>query len=327
MVIGGLSLINKVILAPMAGITSLPFRSLARKFGCSLAFTEMISANGLVRGTKRSFRYLDSATDDKPLGVQIFGSDPATLAAAAEIAMNLGADLLDVNMGCPVRKVMKTGAGAALLRDPAKIKLILMSIRKAIPLPLTVKIRSGWNQSEIRAVEVARLAEDCGVDAVIIHPRTADQGFSGSADWRIIAAVKDVLHVPVIGSGDIRNPQDACRMIATTGCDGLMVGRSALGNPWIFKNIMIYLRDERVLPAPPLSERKKIIRDHMEMEILYSGEYAGIRAFRKHLLWYTKGLRDGSDFRQKISHIQDKNLILNEVCDLFRLNEEASIAR
>lgn len=325
MEVGSLSLKHNVLLAPMAGITNLPFRSFVRKFGCSLAFTEMISANGLVRGTEKSYRYLDSTMEDTPLGVQIFGSDPVIFAAAAEIAANQGADLLDVNMGCPVRKVLKSGAGAALMRDPAKVNLILLYIRKATVLPLTVKIRSGWNQREIRAVEIARIAEDCGVDAVIIHPRTVEQGFSGSADWRVIEAVKKSLHIPVIGSGDIRSPQDAFRMITATGCDGVMVGRAALGNPWILKEILSYLHHERVLPSLPLSEREKIIRDHMNMEILYSGEYLGIRNFRKHLLWYTKGLRDSSQFRRKVSHLQDKDLILKEICDFFRVNEETSV--
>jgi tRNA-dihydrouridine synthase B len=316
--IGNLSLKNNVLLAPMAGITNLPFRSLARKYGCGMAFTEMISANGLVRETEKSYRYLDSSPEDKPLGVQVFGSDPTLLAAAVQIAMDRGADLLDINMGCPVRKVVKTGAGAALMKDPAKVELILQAIRKATSLPITVKIRSGWNQREIRAVEIARIAEDCGVDAVIIHPRTADQGFSGSADWNIIRAMKTSLRIPVIGSGDIRSPEDAVRMITETGCDGVMVGRAALGKPWIFKEIISYLHHGRVLSPFLSAEREKVVRDHMNVEILYSGEYIGIRNFRKHLLWYTKGLKDGSQFRQKLSNIQDKDLILKEMGEFFR---------
>lgn len=314
---------NNVIMAPMAGITNLPFRYLVRRFGCSLAFTEMISANGLVRRTDKSYRYLNSTMRDRPLGVQIFGSDPAILAEAAEIATDWGADLIDVNMGCPVRKVVKTGAGAALMRDPAKVNLILQGIRKATPLSLTVKIRSGWNQHEIRAVEIACIAEDCGVDAVIIHPRTADQGFSGSADWRVIEAVKKNLRIPVIGSGDIRSPQDAFRMIAMTGCDGVMVARAALGNPWIFKDVISGLHHEREFPSMTHADRGRVIIEHMNLEILYSGEYLGIRNFRKHLLWYTKGLRGSSLFRQKLGHIQDKDSILKEIYSFFHSNEEA----
>jgi tRNA-dihydrouridine synthase B len=326
MEIGSLSLKNNVILAPMAGITNLPFRSLVRRFGCGLAFTEMISANGLVRGTEKSYRYLGTATGDTPLGVQIFGADPVVLAAAAEIATDRGAELIDMNMGCPVRKVIKTGAGAALMRDPAKVAIILQRVRKATPLPLTVKIRSGWNPREIRAVEISGIAEDCGVDAVIVHPRTADQGFSGSADWTVIEEVKKKLRIPVIGNGDIRSSQDALRMITTTGCDGVMVGRAALGNPWIFMDILSCRRHDEPGQALIQSERKRVILEHMDMEILYWGEHLGIRNFRKHLLWYTKGIKGGSLFRQKVCNIQDKNLILKEICHFFHSDEEVDNA-
>ena len=322
MKIGNLSLKNNVVLAPMAGITNLPFRMLVRNFGCSLAFTEMISSVGLVRETEKSYRYLDSAPGDKPLGVQIFGSDPIIMDKAVQIAMDRGADLVDINMGCPVKKVVKTGAGAALMRDPAKVKCILYDIRKAVPLPVTIKIRSGWNRREINAVEIARIAEDCGVDAVIIHPRTVDQGFSGSADWNIIGDVKKCLHIPVIGSGDIRKPEDAFRMISMTGCDGVMVGRAALGNPWIFKDIISYTDHERMVPSLLLSERERVIMEHMNMEILYMGEYLGIRHFRKHLYWYSKGLKGNSQFKQKVGHIDDKDLILKEISDFFHSSAE-----
>jgi len=320
--LGNLLLKNNVFLAPMAGITNLPFRTLARKFGCGLAFTEMISANGLVREMKKSGRFLDSSPEDKPLGVQIFGSDAAVLADAARIAEARGADLIDVNMGCPVKKVVKTGAGGALTRDPEKVRLILKSIRKATILPLTVKIRSGWNHQEIKAVEIARIAEDCGADGVIIHPRTVDQGFSGSADWMIIKAVKESLHIPVIGSGDVRSPQDAFKMVSETGCEGVMVGRAVLGNPWIIRDIVCHFHQGKTSSFP---ERQRIIQEHMNMEILYSGEYMGIRNFRKHLLWYTKGIKDGCQFRQKMCHIQDKDLILKEMDDFFRSCQGAAI--
>jgi len=315
MKLGSLLLKNHVFLAPMAGITNLPFRTLARKFGCGLAFTEMISANGLVREIKKSFRFLDSSPEDKPLGVQIFGSDASVLAEASRIVEAQGANLVDVNMGCPVKKVVKTGAGGALMRDPAKVRLILENIRKTTPLPLTVKMRSGWNRREIRVVEIARIAEDCGADAVIVHPRTVDQGFSGSADWKIIEAVKKHLRIPVIGSGDIKSPHDALRMVSETGCDGVMIGRAALGNPWIIRDIVNRFHQEKPSSFP---ERQKIIEDHMNMEILYSGEYLGIRNFRKHLLWYTKGMKDSCQFRQKMCHMQDKSLILREMNDFFQ---------
>jgi nifR3 family TIM-barrel protein len=310
MKIGNLILKNNVFLAPMAGITNMPFRVLMREFGCALAFTEMISANGLVRKTQKSYRYLDSSPKDKPLGIQIFGSDPDVLAEASRIVATLGADLLDINMGCPVKKVIKTGAGAALMREPEKVCLILKSLRKATELPLTVKIRAGWRHGDIKAFEIVRIAEDCGVNAVVIHPRTADQGFSGSADWRIIEEVKKSVRIPVIGSGDIRNPQDATRMIQSTGCDGIMVGRGALGNPWIFRNIIARCNNMKDSDHPSPEEREKIIRYHMDMEIDYSGDVLGARNFRKHLLWYTKGLRGGSLLRGIIGSMSDKAAIL-----------------
>ncbi len=324
--IGNLALINNVFLAPMAGITNLPFRSLVREFGCALAFTEMISANGLVRKTMKSFRYLDSTPKDKPLGVQIFGSDPSVLFEAAQIVTDQGADLVDINMGCPVRKVVKTGAGAALMKDPGQVRLILQAIRKATRLPLTVKIRSGWRHGEMKAFDIAGIAEDCGVNAVILHPRSADQGFGGAADWSVIETLKRRICIPVIGSGDIRSPADACKMITTTGCDGVMVGRGALGNPWIFRDIISFI-DERKRSSLPLpGEREMVIGHHMDMEIDYFGESLGIRNFRKHLLWYTKGLRGGSLFRNTVGSIHDKAELVDAMHRFFNcVTEDAEV--
>ncbi len=297
----------------MAGITNLPFRILVREFGCALAFTEMISANGIVRKTGKSYRFLNSSLNDKPLGVQIFGSDPAVLFDAAQVVSDYGADLLDINMGCPVKKVVKTGAGAALLRNPEQVRLILRAVRKATSLPLTVKIRSGWRHGEIKALEIARIAEESGINAVIIHPRTVDQGFSGTADWNVIEVMKRHLCIPVIGSGDIRCPQDAYDMLTSTGCDGVMIGRGALGNPWIFRNIISFLEEKKSFLPPLPSERLKIIQYHMDMEVNYLGESLGIRNFRKHLLWYTKGMRGVSLFRETVGRIHDKKAVLYEL--------------
>ena len=313
MKIGSLSLKNNIFLAPMAGITNLPFRTLVREFGCCLAFTEMVSAVGLVRKAEKSYRYLDNSPDDRPLGVQIFGSDTDVLAEAAQIVTDQGADLLNINMGCPTRKVVQTGAGAALMKNPVQVAFILRAVRKTTSLPLTVKIRSGWHHDDMKAVEIARIAEDCGTDAVILHPRSAEQGFSGSADWGIIEKVKKNLHIPVIGNGDIRSAEDALRMMNMTGCDGIMVGRGVLGNPWIFRDIALGLVGQHVLPSPSLSERKMVICRHLNMEMDYAGETFGARSFRKHLLWYTKGLRNGSQFRQMANSLHKEELILNEL--------------
>ncbi len=296
MSIGRLHLKNGICLAPMAGITDLPFRTIVREFGCSLAFTEMISANGLIRGMSKTCRYLDSSPGDRPLGIQLFGSDPETLAEAIRTAVQRGADLIDMNMGCPVKKVVKTGSGAALMRDPQRVAAILQTMRKATDLPFTLKIRAGWRSGQINALTIGRIAEQCGVDAVILHPRTVEQGFSGEADWTLIAALKQQLRIPVIGSGDVRDPQDAVRMFRETGCDGVMVGRGVLGNPWLIGNILHCLSGRDVL-KPTFDQRAEIIRRHLAMVVDYYGEKVGTRDFRKHLLWYTKGLRGGAQFR------------------------------
>ena len=320
-VIGSLKIKNNVILAPMAGISDLPFRMMAREAGCALAFTEMISANGLVRGIEKSQQYMKSCIDDKPLGVQIFGNDPTTMADAVRIVDDYGADLIDLNMGCPVKKVVKNGAGAALLKDPGLVSQILESVRKATRKPLTVKIRSGWNLQSINAVQIARIAEQQGIDAVFVHARTAVQGFAGSADWRIIEEVKNSVGIKVIGNGDVKSGADAWRMIKMTGCDGVMIGRGALGNPWIFNEAFNYQSTVQTHSEPVLNERKEMILRHLERETIFLGQKEAVKRFRKHLLWYTKGIRGGASFRSRVTTISDQNLLLREIEAFFDQEE------
>ncbi len=302
MKIGRLEKECRVFLAPMAGITNLPFRTVAREFGCDLAFTEMVSSVGMIRGSAKTRSYLDSTPEDRPLGVQLFGADPAVMAEAARIAAECGADWIDINMGCPVRKVVKNGAGAALLKTPEKIRDILRAVRPVVRVPLTVKIRAGWSRGTVNAPEIAVMAQDLGVDTVVVHARTADQGFSGEADWRIIGRVKERLVIPVVGNGDIRSASDALAMMRASGCDGVMVGRGALGSPWIFREIAAALSGTAAPDPPTLSERRDIIDAHLKREVDYAGEKAGYRSFRKHLLWYTKGLKGGARFRHAASN-------------------------
>jgi tRNA-dihydrouridine synthase B len=320
--IGSLHLNDNIFLAPMAGVTDLPFRTIVRELGCGLAFTEMVSANGIIRRMNKTCRYLESSPADHPLGVQLFGSDPETLAEAARIVTGMGVELLDLNMGCPVKKVIKSGSGVALMRDPRRVDSILHAIRKSTPLPLTVKIRAGWRHSEINALEIGRIAQECGVDAIILHPRTADQGFSGAADWSLITLLKRELRIPVVGSGDVRSPGDAARMFQETGCDGIMVGRGALGNPWLIGNIISYLSGgDPTLPS--FGEREEVIRRHLEFSVDYHGENVGTRDFRKHLLWYTKGLRGGAQFRQAAGKITDKDEARQTLRDYFHSLSES----
>jgi tRNA-dihydrouridine synthase B len=257
---------NKALLAPLAGISNLPFRLVARSFGCSLAFTEMISANGLIRKSDKTLEYLRTSAEDQPLGVQIFGAEPDIMAQAACIVADQGAALIDINMGCPVKKVIKAGAGAILMKDPDRAAGIITAVKKAVTVPVTVKIRSGWNRSSINAVEIARIAEDCGAAAIIIHARTYDQGFGGVADWRVIAQVKKAVGIPVIGNGDIWYPRDAIKMREDTFCDAVMVGRGSLGDPWIFKGIYQLLSGNAEDYLPTLSQRYEIINTHWKME-------------------------------------------------------------
>ena len=317
MQIGNILLKNNVCLAPMAGITNLPFRTLMKDFGCALTSTEMISANGLTRNSTRSFEYLSSSSVDKPLSVQLFGSDPSVLAEAARIVAGQGADLIDINMGCPTRKIVRNGAGSALLKNPLQIGNIVKAIREAILVPLTVKIRSGPSPREINALEIARIAEDCGADAIIVHPRTADQGFGGRADWGVIKQVKQGIRIPVIGNGDIRQAADALGMITHTGCDGVMVGRGALGNPWLIGEIIACLAGQDPPAHPSLTERLSVISHHLDMELQYHGETGGSRNFRKHLLWYTKSLPGGAKFRKLAVNLKGKESILEELQRFF----------
>ena len=324
--IGSLTLVNNVALAPMSGITDLPFRVIARKFGCGLGFTEMVSADGITRERGKSRRYLDIFSNDKPLGVQLFGVEPNILAEAAKCVSDQGADLVDINMGCPVKKVVRTGAGVALMEMPELVVRILRAVRRATALPLTIKIRAGWKRSGIVAAEIARIAEDCGINAVIIHPRTAEQGFKGTADWRLIAELKEKVRIPVIGNGDIRRPQDAVRMQSETGCDGVMVGRGALGNPWIFQGI-IAEQARRDFQWPTLLERENLILDHLSMVYrCYGSESRGIGNFRKHILWYTKGLKGSSRFREMIGTIHEKDLLSEEIHRFFHSLEKRTPA-
>jgi tRNA-dihydrouridine synthase B len=296
--IGSLSLSNPLILAPLSGISNLPFRLLAKEQGCGLVCTEMISAEGLVRNRKATEGLMKSCPEERPLGVQIFGSNPESMAAAAGIVEGGGAELVDINMGCPVRKVVSGGSGAALLKDLKKAGEIMEAVRKAVSIPLTVKIRTGWDEKTLNFMEVGRIAQESGVDALTLHGRTRRQGYSCKADWEAIAQAKSHLRIPVIGNGDLTSPEAVGHFFALTGADGAMIGRGALGNPWIFRQVLQFFRGS--LPEPPsLEEKEKSILRHLRMIVDTRGEKHGVREFRKHLLWYTRGLRGGSEFRSQ----------------------------
>ena len=317
MQIGNLKLENKLIMAPMAGITNMPFRIIVRGMGASLVFTEMVSAMGLALKAEKTLQYLKSVPAEKPLGVQIFGSEPDVMARAADIAVDAGADMVDLNMGCPVKKVVKTGAGASLLKDPKKVRQIVSSVRKICQVPLTVKIRAGWSPEKAVACEIARVIEDCGADAIIIHPRFANQGYSGKAVWSLIGKVKDKVKVPVIGNGDITFPSDALNMMKLTSCDGVMIGRAAVRNPWIFRQI---LQLEKGLPVdePDLSDRRSIIMKHYNLLQGSMNEHRAALFMRGLLIHYTKGLPDSGRFREEFNKIKDLESLVSAMDNYFR---------
>ncbi len=323
MQIGNLKLKNRLIMAPMAGITDMPFRLIIRGMGAGLAFTEMVSAMGLTLKAKKTWRYLKSGSDDMPLAVQLFGSRPDVIAGAAALAAETGADIIDINMGCPVKKVTKGGAGASLLNDPRRVEKIVSSVRLACHLPLTVKIRAGWSPETPVACEIARVIEDCGADGITVHPRFATQGFSGKADWALIGEVKARVNIPVIGNGDILDPWDALSMIRQTGCDGVMIGRAAVRNPWIFRDIS---RLEKGLPVrePGLSDLRSLIIEHYNLLCDYGNGHRAALCMRGLLLHYTKGLPNSSRFRERFTGIRDFNSLMETVDSYFNHLEEKS---
>jgi tRNA-dihydrouridine synthase B len=321
--IGTLKLENDLIMAPLAGITNLPFRRIIKKLGPGLVTTEMVSAMGLVMGKNKTLRYLKSHPDEKPLAVQIFGSRPEAMAGAAEISVEAGADIVDINMGCPARKVVKNGSGGALLCNLHTIGEIISSVRKVCSVPLTVKIRTGWSPTHASAQEIALLAEDCGADAVTLHPRFVTQGFSGCADWTIIAKVKEALKIPVIGNGDVTNPLLALKMKEQTGCDGIMIGRAAVGNPWIFKQILALENGLSVQP-PSLDDRRALILEHFNYLSMEIGENRAAKNMRGLLLSYTKGLPNSRHFRSTFTSINDIDTLISALDEYFSALEAHS---
>ncbi len=295
-----------VVLAPMAGVTDLPFRLLAKEMGCSLLYSEMVSDKGLLHNNCHTLDMLRIDDRERPVAVQIFGSEPAPMAAAARIVARAGADIIDINMGCPTPKIVKNGEGSALMRRPELARDILAAVVDAVEVPVTVKIRKGWDEGSVNAVEIAALAERAGVAAIAVHGRTREQFYAGTADWDIIRRVKERVSIPVIGNGDVRTPQDAERLLAYTGCDAVMVGRAAQGNPWIFRQIGHYLTGGGTLPPPSLAERLEVLSRHLEMLIGHKGEHIAIREMRRHAAWYTKGLPRAAEIRLRLNQAESR---------------------
>ncbi len=315
---------NPLVLAPMAGITDLPFRRICKEMGAGLVFSEMVSVEALIRAHKRTKGMLHTDPAERPVVFQIFGSKPESLADAARIVSQGEVDFIDINMGCPVPKILKSGSGSALLRDLVLAKEIMAAVKEASAVPVTVKIRLGWDAKSIVAVDLAQAAESAGIAAVTVHARTKVQGFSGHADWGMIRLVKESAGIPVIGNGDVHSARDARRMMDETGCDGVMIGRAIQGYPWIFREAKQYL-EQGSIPAPPaLEEREAVMLRHLKDMVQLVGEDIGVREMRKHLCWYTKGLPGGADFRTRINRLSRTEEVKREIGDYFASMKEST---
>lgn len=302
--IGNVTLDNPLVLAPMAGVTDLPFRLLCKEHGVGLVCMEMVSAKAIYYKNKNTEQLLEIYPQERPVSLQLFGSDADIIAEMAAKIEDRPFDILDFNMGCPVPKVVNNGEGSALMKNPKLVEEILTKLVRAVKKPVTVKIRKGFDEEHVNAVEIARIAESCGVAAVAVHGRTRQQYYSGHADWDIIRQVKEAVQIPVIGNGDLHTAEDVCRMKEQTGCDGFMIGRGAQGNPWIFEQILHKLETGEELPRPTVQEVTEMVLRHARLQVEIKGEYTGMREIRKHAAWYTAGYRNSSKLRGKINEVE-----------------------
>lgn len=302
--IGNVELENNLILAPMAGVTDLPFRLLCKEQGCGLMYTEMVSAKAILYKNRNTGPLMEVRPEEEPVALQLFGSDPEIVSDIAAQVEDGPYAFIDINMGCPVPKIVNNGEGSALMKNPKLVEQILTALVKKVKKPVTVKFRKGFDDDHINAVEIAKIAESCGVSAVAVHGRTRAQFYSGKADWDIIRQVKEAVKIPVIGNGDIFTPEDAKRMLYETGCDGLMIARGAKGNPWIFSRTLHYLETGELLGPPDKEELKETILRHAQLQIQFKGEYLGLCEMRKHLSWYTVGLPHSSSLRNDVNQTE-----------------------
>lgn len=305
--IGNIKLTNPLVLAPMAGVTDMPFRVLAKEFGVGLVVSEMVSAKGLIYNNKKTIELLTINDHERPVAIQIFGNQPEEMACAAKIVESLGADIIDINMGCPVPKIVNNGEGSALMKTPKLAYEIMARVADNLKIPLTVKIRAGWDETNLNAVELALLAEQAGVQAIAIHARTRAQFYSGQANWKIIKEVKSAVKIPVIANGDIKSPEDAMQVIAETNCDAIMIGRAAEGNVWIFEQMLAKINNNPLPVMPTVEIRLQTLLRHLSMLVDFKGEKLAVREMRRHSASYTKGLPYAAEYRNLFNTLESEN--------------------
>ena len=314
--IGNAELENRYILGPMAGVTDLPFRLLCREQGAGLLCMEMVSAKAIYYNNRNTESLLEIHPDERPVSLQLFGSDPKIMSEMAKRIEERPFAILDINMGCPVPKVVKNGEGSALMKNPKLVYDIVSAVVKAIEKPVTVKIRKGFDDNHVNAVEIAKIIEEAGASAVAVHGRTREQYYSGRADWDIIRQVKEAVSIPVIGNGDVTSPQKAEELVRQTGCDGIMIARGAEGNPWIFSEMIAYEETGIVPPRPDKDAVREMMLRHARLQLQYKGEFCGIREMRKHVAWYTKGLKGAARLREKVNAVESLEELENLLTSL-----------
>ena len=315
--IGNVELENNLILAPMAGVTNLPFRIICKDYGAGMVCTEMASAKAMFHNDQKTKRLFNTKGEKRPISFQVFGSELESIAYAVKYMSDF-ADIIDINMGCPAPKVVKNGDGSKLLLDLEKAKKIIEIAVQNSKVPVTVKFRKGWDKENIVAVEIAQIAEQAGASAVTIHGRTKSEFYTGKADWDIIKKVKQSVHIPVIGNGDVTDEESALAMFKQTGVDGIMIGRGSFGNPWIFRNIKHYLQTGEKLPQPTNQERLQVMEKHIQLAVEEKGEDVAIKELRKHISWYTKNLKNSSEFRNSINKIEKKDELISTIEEYFK---------
>ena len=320
--IGNVSLDNRVFLSPMAGVTDLPFRLICKQKGCGMLYTEMINAKALCYNDENTKKMTKIEDEEHPIAIQIFGSEPEYMGRAAEILNSHSNEILDINMGCPAPKVIKNGDGSALMKNPKLAEQVMKAVVENSTKPVTLKIRKGWDDNSVNAVEIAKIAEQAGISALAIHGRTREQYYSGKADWDIIKEIKESISIPVIGNGDVFEIEDAINMLEKTNCDAIMIGRGAQGNPWIFNRINHYMQTGEILAKPTAEEKISTAIEHMKLAVAEHGEYVAVREMRKHIGWYIKGLKNSARYRDEINKLTDCESVIMKLKELSLTQSE-----